>query len=128
MLRYISIHVKPTVYFSRYRNKIVLSLFRKIALPSITIFPLKSPQLLHRLSYPRSFPLEPSQPVLYSLFLVHLLNSRVMFVFVPKYRNNIINVIALRFRSILCPVKNNPTAMDHRIIPVKRLKLSIPRK
>ena len=57
----------------------------------------------------------------------HACASRQVAIVELKYRNNIINVIALRFRSILCPVKNNPTAMDQRIIPVKRLTL-VPRK
>ena len=58
----------------------------------------------------------------------HACASRYVAIVELMYQNNIINVIALRFRSILCPVKNNPTAMDQRIIPVKRLKSLVPRK
>ena|SRR6476469_4532594 len=58
----------------------------------------------------------------------HACASRYVAIVELKYRNNIINVIAPRFLSILCPVKNNPTAMDQRIIPVKRLKSLAPRK
>jgi hypothetical protein len=33
------------------------------------------------------------------------------------YLKSTINVIALRLPSILCPSKNNPIAVDHKIIP-----------